>query len=111
MATRRRLQVVIIGAGWIVPHHVAALGRLGRSAVVGVAATRLERACAIADPIGARASTEALALVDELQPDAAYVCVPPNRSVAIGEALVERGIPFLIEKPLAATDADGPARL
>ena len=30
---------------------------------------------------------------------------------AIGERLVERGIPFLVEKPLAAADADGPARL
>ena len=28
--------------------------------------------------------------------------VPPHRSVAIGERLVERGIPFLIEKPLSA---------
>ena len=29
----------------------------------------------------------------------------------VGERLVERGIPFLVEKPLAAADADGPVRL
>src|SRR5205085_4565182 len=96
---------------WIVPHHLAALDRLGRSTIVGVAATRLDRAGAIAEPLGAATSTDAVALVDQLQPDGAYVCVPPNRSVAIGEALVDRGIPFLTEKPLAATDADGPIRL
>jgi myo-inositol 2-dehydrogenase / D-chiro-inositol 1-dehydrogenase len=31
--------------------------------------------------------------------------------VAVVERLVERGIPFLAEKPLAATDPDGPARI
>jgi predicted dehydrogenase len=50
-------------------------------------------------------------MLDEARLDVAYVCVPPFRAVAIGERLVERGIPFLTEKPLAATDGDGPARL
>jgi len=111
MPTGRRLRIVIIGAGWIVPTHVAALERLGRSTVVGVAATRVERARVVAEPLGAAVSTDGLALVDELRPDAVLVCVPPHRSVAIGEALVERTIPFLTEKPLAAIDADGPVRL
>ena len=50
-------------------------------------------------------------MLDEAAPDVVYVAVPPHRSVAVGERLVERGIPFLVEKPLAASDADGPARL
>ena len=50
-------------------------------------------------------------MLDDARPDVVYVCVPPHRSVAIGERLVARGIPFLVEKPLAAADADGPARL
>src|SRR3954451_618074 len=107
----RDLRVVMIGAGWIVPFHLAALDRLGRTAVVGVASAQLERAAAVAEPRGAAAATDPIALVDELRPDLAYVCVPPFRAVAIGEALVERGVPFLTEKPLAATDAAGPARL
>ena len=45
------------------------------------------------------------------RPDAVWVAVPPHRSVAIGERLVAARVPFLIEKPLAAADADGPARL
>jgi predicted dehydrogenase len=105
------LRLVLIGAGWIVPYHLAALDRLGRTTLVGVAASRLERAAAVAEPRGAVASTDPVALIDEVRPDAAFVCVPPWRAVAIGEALVERGIPFLTEKPLAATDADGPVRL
>jgi predicted dehydrogenase len=45
------------------------------------------------------------------RPDAVWVAVPPHRSVAIGERLVAARVPFLTEKPLAAADADGPARL
>ena len=111
VGARGDLRLVMIGAGWIVPYHLAALERLGRTTLVGVAASRLERAAAVAEPRGAVASADPIALVDEVRPDAAFVCVPPWRGVAIGEALVERGIPFLTEKPLAATDADGPVRL
>jgi len=105
------LRIGIIGAGWIVPFHVAALQRLGRARIVGVAATRFERAEAIATPLRARAFTDPMRLVDDLRPDAVFLCVPPFLAVVFGEALAERGIPFLTEKPLAATDADGPARL
>src|SRR4051812_30487936 len=111
MSTTHRLRLVMIGAGWIVPYHVAALDRLGRTTIVGVASARRERALQVAEPLGAVASDDGLALVDELRPDAVYLCVPPNRSVAIGAGLVERGIPFLTEKPLAATAAGEPARL
>jgi predicted dehydrogenase len=83
----------MIGAGWIVPFHLAALDRLGRTRVVGVASGTLPRAASIAEPIGATASDDPLALVDELRPDAVFLCVPPFRAVALGEALTERGIP------------------
>src|SRR4051812_32397811 len=107
----RDLKLVVIGAGWIVPFHLGALDRLGRTALLRVASARRERAAAIADPRGAIASADPIRLLDELRPDIAYLCVPPFAAVTLGEALVERGIPFLIEKPLAAGDADGPVRL
>jgi len=107
----RDLKLVVIGAGWIVPFHLDALDRLGRTALVGVASARAERAAAVAEPRGAVASADPIRLLEELRPDVAYVCVPPVAAVALGEALVERGIPFLIEKPLAALDAEGPVRL
>jgi predicted dehydrogenase len=58
-----------------------------------------------------RAYDDVRRLLDDTRPDVAYVCVPPSAAVAICEQLVERGIPFLTEKPLAATDAAGPARV
>jgi predicted dehydrogenase len=50
-------------------------------------------------------------MLDETRPDVVYVAVPPSAAVAACELVVERGIPFLAEKPLAATDAAGPARV
>ena len=106
-------RLILIGAGWITRYHLAALDRLGRTRLVGVASARLESARATAEPRGAAAyaDIDLERMLDEQRPDLAYVCVPPSAAIAVLERLVERGIPFLTEKPLAATDADGPARV
>ena len=105
------LRLVLIGSGWITPAHLGALDRLGRTQLVGVASPREASARATAEPRGAAAYVDVDRMLDEQRPDVAYVCVPPSAAIAVLERLVERGIPFLTEKPLAATDADGPARI
>ena len=107
------LRLVLIGAGWISGYHLAALDRLERTRLVGVSAGWVERARAVA---GARDATgyagvDLERMLDIERPDVAVVCVPPATAVSVLERLVERGIPFLTEKPLAATDAEGPARI
>src|SRR6266850_5736227 len=104
-------RLALIGAGWISGIHLEALDRLGRTRLVGVASSREESARTAADPRGASAYTDVDRMLDEQRPDIAYVCVPPVAAVAVLERLVERAIPFLTEKPLAATDVDGPARI
>jgi myo-inositol 2-dehydrogenase / D-chiro-inositol 1-dehydrogenase len=106
---RRRL--ALVGAGWITPAHLAALDRLGRTDLVGVASARMESAHATAGPRGVAAYDDVRRLLDSQRPDVAYVCVPPSAAIAICRELVARGIPFLTEKPLAATDAAGPAQI
>jgi myo-inositol 2-dehydrogenase/D-chiro-inositol 1-dehydrogenase len=91
--------------------HLAALDRLGRTRLVSVASAREESARATAGPYGAVAYTEPRRMLDEQRPDLVYVAVPPSAAIAVLDELVERGIPFLTEKPLAATDADGPVRI
>ena len=108
---RPDVRLALIGAGWITPAHLAALDRLGRTELVGVASARIESAEAVARPRDVAAYDDVSRLLDEQRPDVVYVCVPPSAAVAICEQLVERGIPFLTEKPLAATDAAGPARV
>jgi myo-inositol 2-dehydrogenase/D-chiro-inositol 1-dehydrogenase len=91
--------------------HLAALDRLGRTRLVAVASAHEESARATAGPYQAASYADLDRMLDEQRPDVVYVAVPPSAAVAIVEKVVERGIPFLTEKPLAATDADGPARI
>jgi myo-inositol 2-dehydrogenase/D-chiro-inositol 1-dehydrogenase len=112
-AAADRLRLVLVGAGWISGYHLAALDRLGRTHLVGVASGSLKSAGAAAEPRDAAAylNSDLERMLDEQRPDVALVAVPPSVAVATLEPLIERGIPFLTEKPLAATDGAGPARL
>lgn len=111
MSSHDRLRLGLIGAGWITPMHLAAFDRLRRTTLVGVASARLASAEATAVPRGAAAYDDIDRMLDEQRPDVVYVAVPPSVAIAACEAVVARGIPFLTEKPLAATDASGPARV
>ena len=101
----------LIGAGWIARLHLEALERLGRTELVGVASRTVDGAAALTDAWGGTPFEDLDRMLETTRPDAAYVCVPPYQAVAIGERLVRHGIPFLTEKPLAADDSAGPARL
>lgn len=105
------LRLGLIGAGWIMPAHLDALDRLRRTQIVGVASAHIERAARLAEPRGVAAYDDPERMLDEQRPDVVYIAVPPSASVAACAAVVERGIPFLVEKPLAAIDAEGPARV
>ena len=109
--THDRLRLGFIGAGWISSLHLAALDRLDRTTLVGVASARLESAEVTAVPRGAAAYDDTERMLDEQRPDVVYVAVPPSAAIRACEAVLARGIPFLAEKPLAATDASGPARV
>ena len=100
-----------MGAGWIARLHLEALERLGRTELVGVVSRSVAGAAALTDACGGVPFDDLDRMVEVARPDVAYVCVPPVRAVAIGERLVELGIPFLTEKPLAADDSAGPVRL
>jgi predicted dehydrogenase len=105
------LRLGLIGAGWIAGLHLEALDRLRRTQLVGVVSGTGAGATAVTARWGGTRYDDLDRMLDAVALDVAYVCVPPFRAVAIGERLVERGIPFLTEKPLAATDAEGPERL
>ena len=108
---RRRLRVAFIGAGWIVPKHLAALDRLDRTELVGIMSRSTERAAATLADRPAEAYTDIERMLDEQRPDVVYVCTPPYRTPDVCDRLIERRLPFLVEKPLAARDAEAPARV
>lgn len=105
------LRLGLVGGGWISRLHLEALERLGRTELIGVVSRTPATGDAVVARWGGTRFDDLDAMLDQARLDIAYVAVPPHRSVPIGERLVARGIPFLTEKPLAAADAKGPARL
>ena len=97
--------VAIVGAGGVARRHAEMLSRVGGVRVVTVtdldeaAAERLARDC------GARAVADLDAALDASGVDAAYVCVPPFAHGAPERAVLDRGLPLFVEKPVAADAA------
>jgi len=105
------LRLGLVGGGWISQFHLEALKRLDRTELVGVVAGSRATADAVTEQWGGTSYDDLERMIEAGRPDVVFVAVPPHRAVAIGERLVAHRIPFLTEKPLAAADADGPARL
>jgi myo-inositol 2-dehydrogenase/D-chiro-inositol 1-dehydrogenase len=95
----------MVGAGGVARRHASVLGDFDDVAIVGV----MDPAPEAATALGARARAPAFGRVAELldatAPDAAYVCVPPFAHGPPERALIERGIPFFVEKPLGCDAA------
>ena len=101
----------LVGGGWISRYHLEALERLGRTTLVGVVSRTAETGDAVVARWGGTRFDDLDTMLNKAKPEVVFVAVPPYRAVQIGERLVDAGIPFLTEKPLAASDAAGPARL
>jgi predicted dehydrogenase len=99
------LRIGLIGAGGIARQHLEALRGVEDVRVVAVADPLLERAQALAAPLGAAATADHRAAIEAA--DAVWVCTPPSvRRQAIVDAAAA-GRHVMSEKPLAATVEDG----
>lgn len=99
-----RLRVVVIGVGSLGRHHARILSQLADVELVGVVDVNRQRAEEIAAVVGTRAFAEVADVRDGI--DAASIAVPTEVHGAVAIPLLERGIPVLIEKPLARTTAE-----
>ena len=99
-----RLPVGVIGVGALGRHHARHLAGLAEVRLVGIYDTDAARAAAVAGEFG----TTACADLDELlgQVEAVTVAVPTPAHAVVGLAALARGVPVLMEKPLAATVAE-----
>lgn len=96
-----RLPVAVIGAGHMGKHHVRVYQQVAGARLVAVVDADIERAKALAEPIGARYGTS---LTPELGDIAAVtIATPTMHHLAVARPLIERGVSVLIEKPLAPT--------
>ena len=96
-----RLRIGFIGAGGIAHRHLGVLRQFDDVEIVALADAELGRAEEAASELGARPFADFRAMLDATRLDAVHVCVPPFAHGAIEDELVERGLPFFVEKPVA----------
>ncbi len=96
-----RTRVAVIGVGHLGRHHARIFAGLPDVELVGVVDSRLEQAVAVAEANGTGAFDDYRELFDKV--DAVSVAVPTRFHRQVAGAFLERGIPAMIEKPLAST--------
>jgi predicted dehydrogenase len=98
------IPVAVIGAGHMGRHHVRIYSELPAARLLAVIDRDVERAKALAEPVGARWA----ASLDEAEVDiaAASIAVPTVAHLEVARPLIQRGVGVLIEKPLASTVAE-----
>ncbi|WP_313138153.1 glycosyltransferase, partial [Paracoccus jeotgali] len=90
-----------IGAGGIAHRHFGVLDTMDDVRIVAVADPDPDRAAAAADRFGAAHFGNGIAMLDEVDLDAVYICVPPFAHGDIERACIAHGLPFFVEKPLS----------
>jgi predicted dehydrogenase len=93
------LRVAAIGVGHLGRHHARILSSLPGAALVGVVDVKPDRAAEIAASFQSTPFTDYHDLIGRV--DAVSIAVPTQHHVEVAVPFLERGIPVLVEKPLA----------
>lgn len=105
------IRVGMVGTGWFGKVHADILAKMEGVELAAVTGTSREKAEAFASGFsGTKGYAEVTDMLDGERLDAVYLCVPPFAHGTLEEQLIERGIPFLVEKPLD-TGIEGPRRI
>jgi predicted dehydrogenase len=103
----KRIGMGIVGAGFVGPHHVDAVRRLGFVDIVAVAGSNEESGRRKAEQLGARrgyGSYEALIADSEVQ--VVHIATPNHLHYEVISAALAKGKHVVSDKPLAATAAE-----
>jgi predicted dehydrogenase len=93
------LRVAAIGVGHLGRHHARILSTLPGAALVGVVDVKPDRAATIAASFQTTPFTDYHDLLGRV--DAVSIAVPTESHLEVAAPFLERGVPVLIEKPLA----------
>ena len=97
-----RLRIGFIGAGGIAQRHLGVLEHFADVEVAAFTDPLFDRARDGAARFGARAFETHVQMLDACALDAVFICVPPFAHGHVERAVIARGLPFFVEKPLAA---------
>src|SRR5919201_399665 len=101
------VRLAVDGLGALGHPHARGLADLDESETVGGADGNAGLAAKVARRFGCLAYGDYQSLLDEQRPDAVVVAVPTIDHLAVAQAVIERGVHLLIEKPIAFTVAEG----
>lgn len=96
-----RTRLGFIGAGGIAHRHFGVLEQFDDVTIAAVADVDMSRATDAAARFGARAFADAAAMVDSVELDALFICVPPFAHGEPERLAIDHRLPFLVEKPVA----------
>lgn len=100
----KRIRMAVVGVGHLGKEHARILASLADVELVGVADTNAEQARAVAWRLGTQAFDGFWPLLNLVE--AACIVVPTTQHCAIASEFLRRGIPVLVEKPLAPTSSE-----
>ncbi|MCL6573802.1 MAG: Gfo/Idh/MocA family oxidoreductase [Bacillus sp. (in: Bacteria)] len=105
------LNVGIVGIGWFSGVHAKIISEMNGVHIKAFCGTNKLRAEAYAAQFNqATGYGDIVEMLDSEKLNAVYICVPPFAHGEIERHLIERGIPFLVEKPLS-TDLVTPQQI
>ncbi|MDX2038584.1 MAG: Gfo/Idh/MocA family oxidoreductase [Isosphaeraceae bacterium] len=96
-----RTRVAVVGVGHLGRHHARILAGMPEVELVGVVDARLEQALSVAESCRTRAFTDYRELLGQV--DAVSIAVPTKFHREVAGTFLHRGIPCMVEKPLATT--------
>ena len=95
------LKVGFIGAGGMARSHMQGAAACEGANIAGICDINEERAEAATTEFGGAAFTHHRELLKSVKPDAVIICTPPYVHGEVEMDVIEAGIPFLVEKPVA----------
>jgi predicted dehydrogenase len=107
MKKQTRVGMGIVGAGFVGPHHIDAVRRLGFVDIVAVAGSNEESGQRKAEQLGARKGYGSYdALINDPDVSVVHVATPNHLHYPVISAALAKGKHVISDKPLAATAAE-----
>jgi len=94
-----KVRVAFVGSGGMARSHSEPLSKMRGVELAGYCDLNLDLARAKADQYRGQAFSDVPEMLDAVEPDAVYFCLPPAGHGPEFEA-IKRGIPFFVEKPI-----------
>lgn len=95
----RKVRIGFIGVGGIAHRHFGVLEHFDDVEIRAVADVNGDRARCAAERLGARGFDNFESMLQQVELDALYICVPPFAHGGPERAAIARGLPFFVEKP------------